>query len=803
MSEGNALYADAFLTNVPPASATALLRDRLRKASAVNDEVAEWFRERAMIEETYAKSLSKLAAKPLPNIDALGVFGSAWVQVAGAAEGNAKAHHRLARKLDETIGHPLRDYSDRDPQWSEIKRMEQTLTACIRDIEAAESSLAKASKKKKSNGKAADAQSQVVQARQAWESTAPMALEKFQAVDAARLANIQNLLVQYQTLEAEVAQETMRLTESVTNVVLSIDAEDEITAFAAKQGFGSGASGAMPRQGVARGQSFDDGSSMHSTGSSSKGGLKSRFGTMLRGKKSLNFSGSTSPKKPATPTTTRRELYFPPEQRPSTGSSQGYARPPTTGTPTIEEAREGESTPPQFIDNSPAPPLAPVSVPAPVQTYLTPPSFPQDAPRALEEPLQARVDAEGYSVAPPAPTLISDTIAEEETDSFAELQPAIQVQISQNAIRSENAGEDTAALSKVTSALRAQPTVSRRGGRGRREVRNTMFVPGPSLSPDLTGGSVTSGALPSPGIHGRMISDDQQSIRSSRSAGSSAPGTAATRHPELTGPGLNASIIETVSARMQQGKPTNVNVLGEIALAYSGKEQRVTINLDQFQTLEKVAPNPAFMEDIADKPGEYHVALTPIQSRATIALKYQAHVDEANMSTFLPIIVTPMWKHQEGQSLLIVTYKANPTFRRMGNAVRVQDLVLFAGVEGVQASSCDCKPPIAAFSTERQLAAMKVGDVTLEHGQEEKILVRFVTKGVATGSKPVEARWKMQAEESVTGLDVKLVGARASSDEDRDPFADDGSATMNGNVAAELLDVQTVRMLQSGKYVAL
>jgi hypothetical protein len=56
-------YAEALLPQ-PPLHVVDVLRNRLRQAKSVNDEIAEFFRERIIIEEAYVKSLQKLHRRP-------------------------------------------------------------------------------------------------------------------------------------------------------------------------------------------------------------------------------------------------------------------------------------------------------------------------------------------------------------------------------------------------------------------------------------------------------------------------------------------------------------------------------------------------------------------------------------------------------------------------------------------------------------------------------------------------------------------------------------------------------------------
>jgi hypothetical protein len=56
-------YAEALLPQPPP-QVVEVLRARLRQAKTVNDEIAEFFHERIVIEETYVRSLQRLHRRP-------------------------------------------------------------------------------------------------------------------------------------------------------------------------------------------------------------------------------------------------------------------------------------------------------------------------------------------------------------------------------------------------------------------------------------------------------------------------------------------------------------------------------------------------------------------------------------------------------------------------------------------------------------------------------------------------------------------------------------------------------------------
>lgn len=152
--------------------------------------------------------------------------------------------------------------------------------------------------------------------------------------------------------------------------------------------------------------------------------------------------------------------------------------------------------------------------------------------------------------------------------------------IASSPIAEEDADAKQAAMSNVANTLTQMAAPSRKLGtvRGRRDVRNTIYVPPPSLpEPELTNENPfpTSPSLPSqsskPTTVAALTSEasiaatsDTQSIRSANSLVS----LAHLKHPEMHQPGLNASVIETVSATFEDGTVKSAKVHGEIAFAY-------------------------------------------------------------------------------------------------------------------------------------------------------------------------------------------------------------------------------------------
>jgi hypothetical protein len=376
--------------------------------------------------------------------------------------------------------------------------------------------------------------------------------------------------------------------------------------------------------------------------------------------------------------------------------------------------------------------------------------------------------------------------------------------------------------------------------RGRRDVRNTIFVPNPAtpelqsigeLPPPLPTGDSGPASVPGsatfqtpaippqpvspaskPPPHRSLLSEDHaasdtQSIRSGRSLSSSASTTV--KHPDLHEPGLNASLVETVSAWFEQGNVTKAMVIGQVALAFNpvdisaGPFGTESIRLENFPVLEKVAPNPAFVEQSADNPGTYTVDLSKI-TKTSVAFHYQLHIEDSNIASLPPLVLSPAWKSEPTQTSAILHYSLNPKFELGGaTSITIRNLILVIRLEpGSKATSCQSKPT-GTFSRDKGLIYWRLGDVTLFAGSVAQTLrVRFLTDGQAKPGN-CEARWEISDEQSLTlgsGLGVSMSAPLNTKKEEgeADPFADED---VPASLAIGWKPVATVKKITSGMYL--
>lgn len=267
---------------------------------------------------------------------------------------------------------------------------------------------------------------------------------------------------------------------------------------------------------------------------------------------------------------------------------------------------------------------------------------------------------------------------------------------------------------------------------------------------------------------------------------------------------------------------TRAAVIGELALAYNPPDLSAssafstaeTIRLENFPVLEKVAPNPAFIEQIPDKAGTYTVNLPSITAKTIVGFKYQLHLDDANLASHAPMAITTAWKVEPTQTSVIVSYALNPAFspRGGGGPLTLSNVVLVCHLEGARASHCQSKPA-GTFAADKNALYWRLGDVTfLNVNITQQLRARFFTDAEARPGN-VEARWEISGDEAVglgSGLSVaRLVlggeaaaaeaeGAAMGAGAEADPFADERPVTPVG----VWRDVGSVRRIVSGTYVA-
>ncbi|PWN26284.1 hypothetical protein BDZ90DRAFT_265230 [Jaminaea rosea] len=443
-----------------------------------------------------------------------------------------------------------------------------------------------------------------------------------------------------------------------------------------------------------------------------------------------------------------------------------------------------------------------------------PPSTPSRTAAASPPPqLPApQVDSEGFSI-PPADRFSSGPASgamgmassdrEELSDNVAPSSPtqrvanmSISPTATGGATTSGNTAQDQAALERVRSTLLTSGPPTRRNTtrRDRRDVRNTTYNPlatldtssgsrmnsagGMSqfgaLAPQATGGSTTSGtgfgagavssspvsATFSPAIGG----DRAQSLVSTTSAAQQVPRPSNPFDAPPSAPGLRASITETVNAILScnGGGITRLMVVGDISVQLKDvattSSPPLHVRLEAFEQLEKAAPNPAFLQGVAGKPGEYMLDVASLArqvngassaSTATI-LKYQVHVPTHKLAEYVPLNIDARWRLEAHQTSFLCNWSYNDSSKAGG---RASEVVLTASVGPTNVTGHMAKPE-GQWDAETKRMTWKLDESGM--GEGGKVLARFQVDGQGT-TQPVQVRWAVPGS-TMSALGITIVG---------------------------------------------
>ncbi|KAL0930448.1 fes cip4 domain-containing protein [Colletotrichum truncatum] len=854
----------AMLAHLQPTQAVNVLNDRVKRITRINTEIADWLQvthwklnkplqERRRVEEQYVQGLRKLLTFKVPNHQSeLGVFSGPWDKILQSVDATAHSHHLFSSQLDKDVEGPLRNFQSRK-EMQNMQTISANLTAMARDLEEAQKKTDALTKKgpKTNAQKMADATAKLEQATQQWDSQAPFIFETLQALDEQRVNQLRDLLTQYQTHESDQAQRAQTKAADTLAAMLEISTEQEIASFKEKvvsgrpkmekrvttsrQSSGLPASQTLAPPPSSSGH-HDDDTSDYSVPVENKteSKLRSRIGTMLgRRRQSIHGGfGPISPQKTGggapsfgrglssshsnthvrsglSPRASSNNLAETNNRLSALQETPDSPRPPQSAgndRPTTHEGTNGFGEVPESARLGSS--AGTVNGTHDTDALDVPP--PAGPPPSQAKEPEAK-DSEGFTIPPPA----DDPISQAQREAAEDSEQMFKLNIQSSPIAEEDADAKEAALSNVANTLTQMAAPSRKMGtvRGRRDVRNTIYVPPPNV-PELTNDNPfpTSPSLPSqsskPTTVAALASEasiaatsDTQSIRSANSLMS----LAHLKHPEMHEPGLNASIIETVSATFEDGEVKNAKVHGEIAFAYhatgDAAQDRETIRINNFPNLEVIGPNRIFVQNSSDKPDEFHLDVSHLNKTAT-AFTYRVHTGESGLGAHVPLLLRPAWKPQGDKLGLLLQYSLNPACK-LTAPVTLQNVVLVATYEGAKASGAQTKPS-GTHLKEKHLVYWRLGDLTLT-AETQKIVCRIIGAENAE-PKPghIEARWEYTPESLSSGISISRVEETKGKgkEEEADPFADDNPTSPALPADQQWVDVKVVKKITSGKYEA-
>ncbi|KAL2164922.1 hypothetical protein VTH06DRAFT_218 [Thermothelomyces fergusii] len=852
----------AMLANLQPSQAVQVLSDRFKRIAKTNQEIADWLQERRRVEEQYVAGLRKLLVFKVPNhASELGIFKTPWDMILSSTAEIADSHELFAQSIEKDVEQPLRNFQN-NKEMQKMQTISANLSAMAKELEDATEKSEKLNRKggKASAQKLDQAASRLDLATQTWDSQAPFIYETLQALDEQRINHLRDVLTQFETHEVDQATRTRTAAEKVLNVILELKTAEEIQNFVQRTVAGKPkverkpyARQPTPVTPTAAPSSLTaDDASEHSgyrENNPLESKLRSRIGTILtRRRQSVHggFGQLGSPPKSIgsfsrglgsshsqtlSPRASYHNLAGSQHKLSSVveSSTGGQGRDPAAETEQAKLSHEGTNG-----DNSgdipkDVPPSQPSLLNGTAQdTSDASGSAPPSQQRGGDGPNK---DADGFTI----PPQMNDPISQAQREAAAEEGDHLfKLNIKNEPIPEEDQDAKQAAMSNVANALNmGMPTRKTGTVRGRREVRNTVYMPSlptHEISPEHSfPGSPslpTSATFSKPTPPATFTSEtsrasDTQSIRSGTSlgGGSSYSGVTRIKHPEMSapvyGPGLHSSIIETVSALFQDGEPSWVKVTGEVALSYVADPDAPSaghqvIRLNNFSILESIGPNRAVAANTAN-PDEFSVDLSHLTT-TTPVFTYRVHADsDTALASQCPISISPVWKPQADKLGLLLQYRLNPSCA-LPRPVTLSNVVFVATYEGARASGVQTKPS-GTHLKDKHIVYWRLGDLTLTE-EWSKIICRVIGEQNAEPVPgKVEVRWEwtppaQSASEAGSGISVARLlpegKGKAGEVEEENPFADVSSVPPSPDPAGQRgrvwADVPLVRRVVSGKY---
>ncbi|CDH56185.1 related to syp1 ycr030c [Lichtheimia corymbifera JMRC:FSU:9682] len=813
-------YVDAFLTDRPK-DGIDQVQTRLRKALKLNEELAEYFKERAHAEDLYAKTLAKISKKHfVSDPTALGNMRPIWEMLQNELTEVYTIHAVMSMKIIEDVEASLRSSIQNNNEYNTIKTMDGSLQRVARDYDERMARLNKSKGKKSSD---ADARTQemvkaVEEVKAHWIQNGADYIQKHQSVDASRWDSLRTAIQKFEVLQNDQMLKRVEVANNVLTAASNFNVDDEILSFCATNKMASttlprseqsmlSIDSATPSESLSVPQDNNGHPSLggptpvpsvseqshRSTGATSAKstggksiGAKSTASKSGAGKKAGKdrkfFSGLMSIRRKTRATDNNgyvnADLSPPVMQHHDQHSSSSFGMVDTASSISngFSSEREDHHTPNQDESVSPAP-TSPTSLGT--ASIKKAPSF--SGSLASNQPPKVLIDAEGYTIPPPdraawpGDTSLIDDDFGSDSGSMLSAQQRLKVDIKTEA-KEEDAAQSAVALTRVSSMLKEKSTTTSGRRRGRRENRATRLldpVQEAKVPVTLTDGPVqlTDGGGPI-----TLTDNNNSPIIQSQSPFDDVTTTTTAVSP----PDVQVRMNETIHALLRGGQLDRAAVIGEIKVVYHGPEkvqQPVYLHIDGLDAMEQVTPNTSYLTSVEGETGVYQLDTSMFHlagDSPVTCIKYQLPVDEKA----LPIWARPMWKCEDEQTRLLVKYRKTSDNISEKDVHGVFFMTTVSGdVQNVQSI------PAGQWVVEQERMVWPMGE--WQDLEEHMLRAKFITKQQG-GPQPIAIRFE--------GKDwlVSNVTMASSSSQQKE--------RVDGGLWANIQSIE--RSVRTGKYIA-
>lgn len=275
-------------------------------------------------------------------------------------------------------------------------------------------------------------------------------------------------------------------------------------------------------------------------------------------------------------------------------------------------------------------------------------------------------------------------------------------------------------------------------------------------------------------------------------------------HPSLTTPGLNSSIVELFNATFKDGKLMRSNAIGEVAFSYIVTEANknlpseigVQITSKSNSVLPNFMVNPMFLQQ-KNTLGSFTISdPTQISMRTVGGLKYMLN------NPTPPIVITPIWKHEDKQSTVIISIKPINGLEDYltTESLTLSNVMVSVSIHGAIVSSAATKPSGSLNREKGRVTWILPNPITFNSSKkEERLVARFITNQKATESDTgVQVRFNISNEDGAgridflnTDMEIKASGVNMV----EDPFGDGINKQVD-----DWSEVPTLKSLVAGSY---
>ncbi|ORX58746.1 hypothetical protein DM01DRAFT_1381415 [Hesseltinella vesiculosa] len=676
-----------------PKETLTMAQSNMRSAFKLHDDIANYIRERALLEDTYAKGLQKLSKKIwVTDRSSLGDMTTVWDSLQQELIESAAIHLELTSRCLNDVEKSLRSSLPSHPAYKKLQSMEPSLQKLAKEHDERSAKVSKLKKKGEADAKLKEAKRAFDATQMDWKQQQELYLQTLSKADHHRWHSLKNSLQLFVSLHKEHLLQRIQLIDDKMNQVSDVDVAT--LAFTFESQLDPDPSEIQPEPSLSHTLSTRSPTSpsiasqpnllldttdddLHITQMSessistppaptvspspSTPSIKSKkflsnF-TLRRKSKSIASLDQASfiddPAAPPVPTTSTSTSTTATRQRQRTNTT-------STSTSSVFE--------PALVDTSSSLPPPPIT-PAPLSS-LEPQELVDTSPDVVLHPPRLRkassfadsfiaapaVDDQGFSI-PPTDRFAPLGEAEEDDLDGNPSTPKIRLDIKSSSVQ-EDASNAQVALSRVSSMLKeAKPAPGRR--RGRREVRSTFMPSTPSpLAQSSMNNNKTMSLLPPPAEEPVQ----PNTLTSPVSPTSPASPTSPTPTPRLSSspfgdpalPQLQLVVQEVIHAQLQDGLATQTMITGDICLRYDNSFEGCSLvyfglrHDDQLKT-ECTAPSVQWVATV-DQGSIYQLDLTQ-WTADDILIKYATH-----QPTPLPLILKPLWKCDQAEARLLIKY---------------------------------------------------------------------------------------------------------------------------------------------------